>query len=78
MTLTQKTQKNPIYERIFLSFMTLSHFWPLEAEKAKTPILTRFWKFRKTSFLYYSCKGEPHDLKFGTNVLGHMSNKIHL
>ena len=35
MTLTQKKQKNPIYERIFLSFMTLGHFWPLVAEKAK-------------------------------------------
>ena len=35
MTLTQKTQKNPIYKRIFLFFMTLSHFWSLVAVKAK-------------------------------------------
>ena len=35
MTMTQKTQKNPIYKRIFLSFMTLVHFWPLVAKKAK-------------------------------------------
>ena len=35
MTLTQKTQKDPIYERIVLYFMTLNHFWRLVAEKAK-------------------------------------------
>ena len=35
MTLTQKILKNPIYKRIFLFFMTLGHFWPLAAEKAK-------------------------------------------
>ena len=50
MTLTQKTQKNPIYERIFLSFMTLSHFWPLEAEKAKKTIWAHFGNFEKPVF----------------------------
>ena len=54
MTLTQKTQKNPIYERIFLSFTTLSHFWPLVAEKAQNPILTRFCEILKTSILAFS------------------------
>ena len=35
MTVTHKTKKNPIYKRIFLSFMTLGQFWPLVAKKAK-------------------------------------------
>ena len=35
MTLTQKTQKDPIYERIVLYFITLNHFWRLVAKKAK-------------------------------------------
>ena len=51
MTLTQKTQKNPIYKRIFLSFMTLNHFWPLVAEKGKNQIFEiskkyEFWLFQ--------------------------------
>ena len=37
MTLTQKIQKNSIYKRVFLYLMTLGHFWPLVAEKAKKP-----------------------------------------
>ena len=37
MTPTQKTQKNPIYKRVFLYILTFGHFWPLVAEKAKKP-----------------------------------------
>ena len=33
--MTHKTKKNPIYKRIFLYLMTLGHFWPLVAAKAK-------------------------------------------
>ena len=51
MTLTQKILKNPIYKRIFLSFMTFGHFWPLVAEKAKKRIFeisenSFFWLFQ--------------------------------
>ena len=33
MTMTNNAQKNPIYKKMLLSFMTLVHFWPLVAEK---------------------------------------------
>ena len=35
MTISQKTKMNPIFKRIFLSFITLGHFVPLSAEKGK-------------------------------------------
>ena len=54
MTLTKKTQKNPIYERIFLSFMTLSHIWPLVTEKAKKTDFDPFLEISKTSVLAFS------------------------
>ena len=51
MTLTQKTLKNPIYQRIFLSFMTLGHLWHLVAEKDKKLVFEIskklvFWLFQ--------------------------------
>ena len=40
MALAQTKQKNPNYDRIFLSLMTFGqgHFRPLDAEKAKKQI----------------------------------------
>ena len=54
MTLTQKTQKNPIYERIFLSFMNLSNFWLLLAEKAKILVFKISQKRVKIGFWAFS------------------------
>ena len=77
MIQSHKRQKNPFINRVLLCFLCQGHFKPLEAEKAKKQILTRFWKFRKTSFLYYSHMGQPNDLKFGTYILWHILHKIY-
>ena len=69
--------KKSFHKSGYFVFYVQGHFRPLEAETAKKLILAHFWKFQKTGFLYYSYKGEPNDLKFGTNVLGHIPHKIH-
>ena len=54
MALAQKTQKNPIYERIFLSVMTLHNFCSLVADKAKKLVFRNFQKRVKIGFLAFS------------------------
>ena len=61
MTISQKTKNDPIFKRIFLSFMSLGDFCPLSAEKGKKLI---FEIDRKRNFSVLRAPRAKNDQKW--------------